>query len=463
MAEKLDFSLPEKKSKAGLGTTLTVLLLLVVAGLAVANLVLVSRTGARQAETVSQGLPAAQVRALAARLAQRDLHEQAAAVWQDYLGSPGLTDDERAKVLFQIATSFEKAGRYADAIENYYRSESTMPLDELAPQINAHVKGCFEKLGKFSSLRYEMMDRTSMTASEPAGRTVVAEIGSEKITEADLDAAIERAIESQLSSMQAFLTPEQLNEQKKRALGQYRDAQARREFLQNWLAQEILYRQALEEGLAERAQTKRVLEDLTRGLLSQELMNERLASRVNITETDLQTYYAAHKDEYVEPARARISHIRVGDETRANEMLKRLNDGADFAALAKEASEDESTRETGGKIEDDVVPGSYVAGIGDANEVNVAIFAAEPPVVLDEPFQTGQGWEIVKVDQKSPPRQKRFEEVAQQIGMELVQRKRQEVQSDYIKEMMDKHNVIIHTSVFAPAQQDNPQESSPQK
>ena len=463
MAEKLDFSLPEKKSRGRLGGAFMVLLLLVVAGLAVANLVVASRGDKEQATATSGGLSAAQVKGLAAKLAQRNLHEQAAAVWRDYLASAELTNAERAKVLFQIATSFEKAGQYANAIENYYRSESTAPLDELGSQINTHVKECFERLGKFSSLRYEMMDRTSLTSSEPAGGKVVAEIGNEKITEADLDAAAERVIEGQLSSMEAFMTTEQLNEQKKRALEQYSSGPARQEFLQNWLAQEILYRQALEDGLGDEPRTKRVLEDLARGVLSQELMNQKLASRVSITETDVQTYYAAHKDQYVESARAKISHLRVSDETRAHELLKRLKDGEDFAALAQEFSEDQGSKDNGGQIAEDVVPGPSVPGIGDANEINAAIFAAEGATVLDKAFQTDQGWEIVKVQEKKPPRQKSFDEVAQQVATELRQRKRQEVQSTYIKEVMDKHNVVIHTSAFAPAPPSDAQEPSPQQ
>lgn len=462
MAEKLDFSLPQKKSRSTLGGVFTVALLLIVAALAAANLVVTSRRGRGQPAAVSGGLSAGQVKALAAKLAQRKLHEQSAAVWRDYLSSAGLTDIEQARVLFQIANAFEKAGRYADAIENYYRSEAMASLDELSAPINTHVKDCFERLGKFSSLRYEMMDRTSPSSTAPAGGKIVAEIGSEKITEADLDAAIERAVDSQLSGLAAFMTTEQLNEQKKRALEQHRTPQARQEFLQSWLAQEILYRQALEDGLGERPQTKRVLEDLARGVLSRELMNQKLASSVNITETDLRTYYTANTDKYVEPDRAKISHIRVGDETRANELLQRLDDGEEFAAVAREASDDESTKDAGGKIAGDVVPGSYVAGIGDANEINAAIFAAEAPALLDRPFKTDQGWEIVKVEEKSPPRQKGFEEVRQQVMTELLQRKRQEVQSDYVKELMDKHNVVIHTSVFAPASQGDSQGASSQ-
>jgi peptidyl-prolyl cis-trans isomerase C len=275
-----------------------------------------------------------------------------------------------------------------------------------------------------------------------------------------LDAAFEERIENQMAPMKAFLTPEQLNEQKKRALEQFRDPQTKQEFLRSWLAEEILYRQALQEELGEKPEVKRLLHELTRGALSQQLMNEQIASRVNVTETDLQTYYAANKDKYIKPARAKISHILVTEEERASDLLKRLKEGADFVALAKEFSQDQSTKDSGGRIAAEVLKGTHVAGIGDANEINSAIFAADVPTVLDKPFKTERGWEIVKVEERRPERQKGFEEVRQQVTMELLRRKSEDVQREYIQEMMDRHKVIIHTATLAPTAQDASEETS---
>ncbi len=460
MAEKLDFSLPERKPRGSAGGAFTVLLLLVLVALAAANLV-VALSGTKPMSSGSaHGLSGEQVKNLAARLAQRNLYQQAAAAWQDYLATADLAASEQANIHFQIGTLLEKAGLYGDAIEQYYRSEAVADVEGLRAQLNAHVKECFEKSGKFAALRYELMDRTSLQPSQTAGGKVVAEIGAQKITEAQLDAAFEERIESQMAPMKAFLTPERLNEQKKRALEQFRDPQAKQEFLQNWLAEEILYRQALQEELGEKPEVKRLVHELTRGALSQQLMNEQIASRVNVTETDLQTYYAANKDKYFEPARAKISHILVKEEGRANDLLKRLKEGADFAALAKEFSQDRSTKDSGGRITAEVVRGTHVAGIGDANDINVAIFAAEAPTVLDKPFKTETGWEIVKVEEKRPARQKSFEEVRQQVTMELLRRKSEDVQREYIQEMMDRHKVIIHTSILTPAAQEASEETA---
>jgi len=458
--EKLDFSFPEKKSEGGAGGAFTVLLLLVAAALAAANL-FVTLSERKPAPMAGGGLSTEHVKDLASKLAQRNLYSQAAATWQDYLATARLTGPEQAKIHFQIGGLLEKAGLYGDAIEHYYRSEAAAKVEELGPQINAHVKECFERLGKFSALRYELMDRTSIDATQPAGGKVVAEIGAEKITESQLDALIEESIDDQLTPMRAFMTPEQLNEQKKRASEQLRSPQAKQEFLQNWLAQEILYRQALDQQLGDKPEVKRFLHGLTRQALSRQMLDEQLASKIHITDTDVQTYYTANKDKYVEPAKAKISHIVVADDQKADELLRRLREGEDFAEIAEESSLDQATKDNGGKVAADVQQGSYVPGIGDANEINASIFAAEGPKLLDKPFKTDKGWEIVRVDEKHSPRPKTFDEVRQQVMRELLSRKSEEVQRDYLKELMDQHKVVVHTSVLAPAQQEPAKEASP--
>jgi peptidyl-prolyl cis-trans isomerase C len=243
-------------------------------------------------------------------------------------------------------------------------------------------------------------------------------------------------------------------------LQQYKNPQAKQQYLQAWLAQEVLYRQALEEELAEKPEAKKLIDHLTRGILSQLLMNNELASKINITETDVQTYYAANKEKFIEPARAGISHILLEDQQQANELIDRIKDGEDFGELAKQFSKDENTKETAGKIETQTQEGSYIAGIGEHEELNKKIFAVEPPKVLDEPFETEKGWEIVKIETNTPERQKTLDEVSQQVISMLANQKRQDVQSSYIEQMMDKYNVIIHTSAMSGAGQTESQETS---
>ena len=210
MSDELVFSLPDKKRKTSFASRLVIILLLILTALGTADLL--TRSGDRRlpAENAASSLSPEQVKQLAARLAGRNLYARAAKVRQDYLSAGKLSNTERAKTLFQIGVLLEKAGSYDKAIEYYYRSEAIAELDELEPQINSHVKSCFEKPGKFSALRYELMDRTAFDKSSSAGGKTVAEIGAEKITESDLDALIEATIDNQLVPMAAFMTTEQL-------------------------------------------------------------------------------------------------------------------------------------------------------------------------------------------------------------------------------------------------------------
>jgi hypothetical protein len=366
MEEKLNFSLPEKKRKNSFTSGIVIVLLLIVIGLGAANFLVRPSNQAPYSANAVSALSPEQVKQLASRLAERNLYARAAKVWQDYLDLNKLPEQEHARILFQIGTLFEKAGSYAEAIEYYYRSEAVAKISEIEPQINAHIKNCFEKLGMFSALRYELMDRTSFNKGKNAGDKIVAEIGAEKITEADLGALIEAAIENQLTPMAAFMTTEQLYEQKNKILEQYHNPSAKQQFLQSWLTQEVLYRQGLKEDLIKKPETKRLIEELTRSVLSQQLMNAELAGKINITETDLQTYYEANKEKYIEPA----------------------------------------------------------------NEE----------------------------DPNSTERQKSFDEVRDQVTSELMGRKSQDVQQSFIKQLMDKYNVIIHSSAFMPAEQNKDDE-----
>ncbi len=451
MGEKLDFSLPEKKQGIAASSWIIIVLLLILTALTAANLVLRSAGPTKAGDAAGASLSSEQIKQLAGKLAQRNLHVRAAEVWREYLSGAELTEAERARTMFQIAALLKKAGLYDQAIEYYYRSEIAAEPEELRPQINAHIKECFENLGKFSALRYELIDRTSFDAAPAAGAKIVAEIGPEKITEADLDAVIESNIENQLEPMAPFMTAEQLNEQKKNMLERYKDPQARQQYLQGWLAQEVLYRQALQDKLPEKPEARKLIEQLTRGALSQLVMNTELASKINITETDIQTYYTANKSTFVDPSRATISHILVDDEDEAKELIGRIKEGGDFAELAKEVSKDDDTKEDGGKIGAEVQEGSPIPGIGAEAELNKRIFAAEAPKLLDQPFKTEKGWEIVKVETVTPERQKKLDEVRQQVLSMLTSQKSQDVQRDLIEQLMDKHKVIVHTSALSGA------------
>ncbi|PEZ37187.1 peptidylprolyl isomerase [Bacillus thuringiensis] len=65
------------------------------------------------------------------------------------------------------------------------------------------------------------------------------------------------------------------------------------------------------------------------------------AVKASITEKEIKDHYKP---------KLKTSHILVKDEKTANEIKEKLNNGADFAALAKQYSEDPGSKEKGGEL-----------------------------------------------------------------------------------------------------------------
>ncbi|MDZ7332945.1 MAG: peptidylprolyl isomerase [candidate division KSB1 bacterium] len=88
----------------------------------------------------------------------------------------------------------------------------------------------------------------------------------------------------------------------------------------------------------------------------------------------------------------------VETEKRAQEIRAMLNDPAnDFAALAKQYSDDESTRDQGGHL-----------GLFETENLQLAEFKTVidtlKPGAISQPFKTKYGWHIVKLNSKQEPR-----------------------------------------------------------
>lgn len=110
---------------------------------------------------------------------------------------------------------------------------------------------------------------------------------------------------------------------------------------------EVLYHAALEEKVHEDPMVQLSLAMSAREVLAQEYFSKKIDEQV--TEGAIQQHYDDRAVQYKRP-QARAAHILVKDKTKAEELMKQLESGADFAALAKEHSEDEVTGKKGGEL-----------------------------------------------------------------------------------------------------------------
>ncbi|WPK13877.1 peptidylprolyl isomerase [Lysinibacillus louembei] len=117
------------------------------------------------------------------------------------------------------------------------------------------------------------------------------------------------------------------------------------------------------------------------------LLSQKALEEMEVADEDIQKYY----DQASQELHAR--HILVADEETAKEAIKRINDGEDFADVAKELSSDGSA-EKGGDL------GWFTVGMM-VKEFNDAAYALELNT-LSEPVQSQFGYHVIEVTEKRP-------------------------------------------------------------
>lgn len=175
--------------------------------------------------------------------------------------------------------------------------------------------------------------------------------------------------------------------------------------LDQLIDQRLLAQEAVRRGLDQTPQAQRRLETARERLLGNFLMESLVANEV--TEDAIDRMY----DEQVKLQQlddeVRIRHILVDSEESANEVLQKARNGEDFTALAFEYSKDTRTRLDGGSF-----------GWVSPNEMIdpfPSVIADTPAGEMSEPFESEQGWHILKVEERRTRPPKTREEMRPEI------------------------------------------------
>jgi len=139
----------------------------------------------------------------------------------------------------------------------------------------------------------------------------------------------------------------------------------------------------------------------------QEMMGE-----VTDLEEQTRAYYDSHQQEFTMD-QVKASHILTATKEEAEAILKELNDGADFAALAKEKSLDTVSAAEGGDL-------GYFAKGQMVAPFSEAAFATDIGKLSDI-VQTDYGFHIIKVADKRTYTQT-YEEAQQTIMYQILQK-----------------------------------------
>jgi len=213
---------------------------------------------------------------------------------------------------------------------------------------------------------------------------VVATVNGKEITESDLTLA-----GNDLDPQFSRLPPEQRRAAALSALIEIRMLADEAE--KQKLDQDEEFKQRM-EFLRERALHSAYIEDNIASSLTDEAVRARYDQEVSAAPAANEVH---------------ARHILVKTKEEAEAIIKQLDEGGDFAAIAKEKSTDGAAAQ-GGDL-------GYFAAGQMVPEFEKAAFALEPGSYSKEPVQTQFGWHVIKVEDKRAQQPPAFDDVKEQI------------------------------------------------
>jgi parvulin-like peptidyl-prolyl isomerase len=193
--------------------------------------------------------------------------------------------------------------------------------------------------------------------------------------------------------------------------------------------------------------------DLDRNLKIRELIDKQIPEGDEVTEVDVKTYYDENAEQFEQPEQVEASHILIKfdqadtDEQKAEKraklegIKKQIDEGADFAELAKANSDDVGSAAKGGDL------GYFGRGVMIPAFEQVAFTLGTDEV--SDIVETKFGYHLIKVTGHKAPGLVPLEEVEDQLALFLENQAKEKVIGDYLQKLRSKA-VIEYGAGFQP-------------
>jgi len=192
---------------------------------------------------------------------------------------------------------------------------------------------------------------------------------------------------------------------------------------------------------------EQVKSDARQDMAIAKLIEDEIASKVAVKPEQVTDFYAKNPDQFKQGESVRASHILISvpkgadaatkaqARDKAEQVLKEVKGGGDFAALAKQHSADPGSAAKGGDL------GFFQQGqmVGPFND---AAFSLAPGAISDL-VETDFGFHIIKVAEKKEGRTIPLEEVRPQVEQYLERLNRQEQTETFVNGLKAKGKIEI--------------------
>ena len=238
---------------------------------------------------------------------------------------------------------------------------------------------------------------------------------------------VAKLLDDKVKEANIVVTEEQAMDELKKALAEQEEPKTIEEFKKELAAR----KESFEE----------IMQKIRTAISYEKLFEPYIAGKINISDSDANSYYALHTKEFETPEQVRASHILISvKETDSNEVkaqarakietiLAKLKAGADFAELARTDSNDTGSAKNGGDL------AFFSKGIMTEPFEKVA-FELKPGQISDI-VETEFGYHIVKVTDRKDAETIPFEDVKEQIIKNLKRDKEDKLAEKYIKSLKD--------------------------
>lgn len=172
--------------------------------------------------------------------------------------------------------------------------------------------------------------------------------------------------------------------------------------------------------------------EIERDLLHQKMLDS-FHEETTISDEEVRAFYDQNQANYVHAERRQLRIITTATEAEAEAALARITAGEQFATVATEVSLDGATAQKGGLM-------GMVTADGLSADIGQVAFSMSYGEI-SQPFQTGSGWSIVKVEIIIPEANQSFEDLKEDLSFYMRNQKFSERWKEYSAELWETYDI----------------------
>lgn len=200
--------------------------------------------------------------------------------------------------------------------------------------------------------------------------------------------------------------------------------------------------------------------DIVDSILSREYYSREILYKTTVTDDEIKNYYDSHCDEFRDPEMVKARHILIRVEPdaareewdmalrKAGDLKREIDNGADFAKLARGKSDDSSTKRKGGALRTGGAFGSGYLTRESMPEGFPDIVFSLNAGEISHPVKSPKGYHIIKVETKRPEKVQTLDQVKGTLKQKLTKQKHEKLFAQTIERLKEKYKVVLNTDLL---------------